>query len=64
MLFLLLGLYTVSGPVRWAAWQIQGKKGFQQGVTTLQTAAPAPQTISGEGQSLAQPDKPGENIEN
>ena len=64
MLFVLLTLYTASGPVRWTAWKIQGKKGFQEGVATLQTAAPAPETISGEEQSLAQPDKPGENIEN
>ena len=34
MLFLLLALYTVSGPVRWTAWKIQGKKGFQEDVPT------------------------------
>ena len=30
MLFFLLTLYTVSGPVRWAAWKIQGKKAFRK----------------------------------
>jgi len=63
MLFLLLTIYAVSGPVRWVAWKIQGKKGFQEGLTTRQTAAPAPESISGEQQSLEQPGKPGENIE-
>ncbi|MGA2025473.1 MAG: CDP-diacylglycerol--serine O-phosphatidyltransferase [Syntrophobacteraceae bacterium] len=63
MLFSILTIYAVSGPVRWAAWKIQGKKGFQEGMETRQTAAPAPESISGEQQSLAQPDKPGENIE-
>ncbi len=47
MLFFLLAIYTVSGPVRWTAWKIQGKKGFQEGLTTRQTAAPAPGSISG-----------------
>ena len=64
MLFFLLSIYTVSGPVRWAAWKIQGKKGFQEGVTDQQTTTPAPENVSGAQQSLAQPDKPGENIEN
>ena len=64
MLFLLLTLYTASGPVRWAAWQLQGKKGFQEGVTTQQKTAPALENISGEEQSLAQPGNPGENIQN
>ncbi|MFZ0928532.1 MAG: CDP-diacylglycerol--serine O-phosphatidyltransferase [Syntrophobacteraceae bacterium] len=64
MLFLLLTLYTASGPVRWAAWQLQGKKGFQEGVTTQQKTAPAPENISGEEQSLAQPGNPGKNIQN
>ncbi|MGA2940108.1 MAG: CDP-diacylglycerol--serine O-phosphatidyltransferase [Syntrophobacteraceae bacterium] len=63
MLFFLLTLYTASGPVRWTAWKIQGKKGLQEGVATRQTAAPAPETVFGEQQSLAQPGKPGENIE-
>jgi len=36
MLFLLLTIYAVSGPVRWVAWKIQGKKGFQEGLTTRQ----------------------------
>jgi CDP-diacylglycerol--serine O-phosphatidyltransferase len=63
MLFCLLAIYTVSGPVRWIAWKIQGKKGFQEGLTTRQTAAPAPGSISGEQQSLEQPGNPGENIE-
>ncbi len=63
MLFSLLTIYAVSGPVRWAAWKIQGKKGFQEGPTARQTAAPAPGGVSGEQQSLAQPGKPGENIE-
>lgn len=30
MLFFLLALYTVSGPIRWTAWKIKGKKGFQE----------------------------------
>jgi hypothetical protein len=63
MLFFLLTLYTVSGPVRWTAWKIQGKKGFQEAPATRQTAASAPESISGEEQALAQPGNPGENIE-
>src|SRR5208337_3121303 len=63
MLFCLLAIYTVSGPVRWTAWKIQGKKGVQEALATRQTAAPAPKTVFGEQQSLAQSDKPGENIE-
>ena len=63
MLFSLLTVYVFSGPVRWTAWMIQGKKGFQEGLTNRQTATPAQGGVSGEQQSLAQPDKPGENIE-
>jgi CDP-diacylglycerol--serine O-phosphatidyltransferase len=63
MLFSLLTIYTASGPVRWAAWRIQGKKGLQEDLTIRQTAAPAPASMSGEQQSLPQPGEPGENIE-
>ncbi len=64
MLFLLLSIYTASGPVRWAAWQLQGKRGFQEGVTTQQKTTPAVENISGAEQSLARPGNPGENIQN
>jgi len=64
MLFLLLSIYTASGPVRWAAWQFQGKRGFQEGVTTQQKTTPAVENISGAEQSLARPGNPGENIQN
>jgi CDP-diacylglycerol--serine O-phosphatidyltransferase len=37
MLFSLLTLYTVSGPVRWIFWKIKGKKGFPESIPTQQT---------------------------
>jgi CDP-diacylglycerol--serine O-phosphatidyltransferase len=64
MLFSLLAIYTASGPVRWTAWKIQGKKGFQEGVITPQAAAPAQEDITRERQPLAELDKPGEKIQN
>ncbi len=61
ILFLFLGLYTVSGPLRWTAWKIKGKKGFQESLTTPQAAAPAQENGAGEQQPFAKLVKPGEN---
>ena len=64
MLFFLLAIYTVSGPVRWIAWKIQGKKGFQEGA-----ARPASTRSADAGEnlrrksSLPRLEKPGENIQ-
>jgi len=61
MLFLMVGIYTVSGPVRWAAWKIQGKKGFAEGVPAAQVpATPMPESPPAE-ERPALPEKPGEN---
>jgi CDP-diacylglycerol--serine O-phosphatidyltransferase len=58
MLFSILGLYTISGPVRWTAWKIMGKKGFQEGVPAQHPpAALTPENIAAER-------KPGENTQN
>ena len=63
MLFLLLATYTASGPVRWTAWRIKGKKGFQEGVAVQQEpSAPTPEKFSAEEQP-ALLEKPGENIQ-
>jgi CDP-diacylglycerol--serine O-phosphatidyltransferase len=57
MLFSILGLYTVSGPIRWTVWKIMGKKGFQEGVPAQQTpAALTPDNNAAER-------KPGENTQ-
>lgn len=64
MLFVLLGLYTVSGPVRWTAWKIQGKKGFQVGVTAPQAPALVQENVTEEHKPFAEIVKPGENIRN
>lgn len=61
MLFLLLALYTVSGPVRWVAWKVQGKKGFQEGAA-VQPAPANPMPDKGPAlQQPALPEEPGEN---
>jgi len=39
MLFFLGAIYTASGPIRWVVWKVQGKKGFQEGVTPAQLSA-------------------------
>jgi CDP-diacylglycerol--serine O-phosphatidyltransferase len=63
MLFLLLLIYTASGPVRWVAWKIKGKKGFQDGPAVQQgPLAPTPETFPAEEQP-ALLEKPGENIQ-
>jgi CDP-diacylglycerol--serine O-phosphatidyltransferase len=63
MLFLLLLIYTVSGPVRWTAWKIKGKKGFQEGLAVQQgPLAPTPEKFPSEEQT-ALLEKPGENIQ-
>ncbi|MGO9314963.1 MAG: CDP-diacylglycerol--serine O-phosphatidyltransferase [Syntrophobacteraceae bacterium] len=63
MLFLLLAIYTASGPVRWTAWKIMGKKGFQEGVPVQQEpSAPTPEKSAAEEQP-ALLEKPGENIQ-
>ena len=64
MLFFLLGIYSASGPVRWVAWKIQGKKGFQESLPVQQPpATPAPENIAAEEQPASEPGKPGENIQ-
>ena len=40
ILFFLLALYTISGPVRWVIWRAQGKKGFEEGVPPSATTPP------------------------
>jgi hypothetical protein len=64
MLFFLLTLYTVSGPVRWTAWKIQGKKGFQEGIPARQTqATPMPSNIAAEQDPAVEATKPEENTQ-
>ena len=64
MLFLLLAFYTVSGPVRWIAWKIKGKKGFQEGVPVQQSpSTPAPEKLPAPEEQPALPKKPGENTQ-
>ncbi|MGA2404823.1 MAG: hypothetical protein ABSG91_24490, partial [Syntrophobacteraceae bacterium] len=64
MLFSLLGIYTASGPVRWAAWKIQGKKGFQEGLPVQPApATPTPEIIAAEEQPASELGKPDENIQ-
>jgi CDP-diacylglycerol---serine O-phosphatidyltransferase len=63
MLFVLLAIYTASGPVRWTVWKIMGKKGFQEGAAVQQEpSAPTPEKFSAEEQP-ALLEKPGENIQ-
>ena len=63
MLFILLAIYTASGPVRWTAWKIMGKKGFQEGAAVQQgLSAPTPEISPAEEQP-ASIEKPGENIQ-
>ncbi len=63
MLFLFLAVYTASGPVRWTAWKIKGKKGFQEGATVQQEpSAPTPERFP-EEEKPALLEKPGENIQ-
>jgi len=64
MLFLLLGIYTVSGPVRWVAWKIQGKKGFQVAAATPPAPAPVQNDITEEHKPFVEVVTPGENIRN
>jgi len=64
MLFLTLAAYTASGPVRWTAWKVQGKKGFQEagGLVQQAPASPTPETVPTEEQP-ALLEKPGEKLE-
>jgi CDP-diacylglycerol--serine O-phosphatidyltransferase len=62
ILFFLLALYTVSGPVRWVIWRAQGKKGFQEGVTPAPHQLPATTppgedapALPGQGSDLPRP---------
>jgi len=65
MLFFLLALYTVSGPVRWIVWKLKGKKGFQEGIPSPQKpAAPTPEDIAAEGKPVSEIKMPGENTQN
>jgi CDP-diacylglycerol--serine O-phosphatidyltransferase len=60
MLFLILALYSASGPVRWAAWKVKGKKGFQEGVPAQQMSiVPMPERSPAQEQP-ALSEKPGE----
>jgi len=64
MLFSLLALYTVSGPIRWAAWKIKGKKGFQESAPAQQTAAAlTPENVAGELDCAAEIKEPGEKTQ-
>jgi CDP-diacylglycerol--serine O-phosphatidyltransferase len=45
VLFVMLAVYTASGPVRWLVWRIMGKKGPQE---TAPAAAALPETQLGE----------------
>ena len=64
MLFILLAIYTASGPVRWTAWKIKGKKGFQEGaaVTARTLSANAGEYLRRKSNPLRL-EKPGENIQ-
>jgi CDP-diacylglycerol--serine O-phosphatidyltransferase len=63
MLFSLLALYTVSGPVRWIAWKVLGKKGFQEGASVQQPPiSPTPERVQEEEQPVLL-EKPGQNLE-
>ena len=64
VLFVLLALYTVSGPVRWVAWKIQGKKGFQEGVSAPQEPAPVQESAPEEQKPFVELVKPGEKVQN
>jgi CDP-diacylglycerol--serine O-phosphatidyltransferase len=65
MLFVILALYTVSGPIRWTAWKIKGRKGFQESVPAPQTpAALTPETIAAEQKPVPEIKIPGENTQN
>jgi CDP-diacylglycerol--serine O-phosphatidyltransferase len=63
MLFSILVAYTASGPIRWIAWKIQGKKGFQEDGAVAQQApaAPTPETVPAE--EPVRIEKPGEKLE-
>jgi CDP-diacylglycerol--serine O-phosphatidyltransferase len=64
MLFSILALYTVSGPVRWTAWKIKGKKGFQEGIPAQQTSsALTPEIIAAERKPVPEVKIPGENTQ-
>jgi len=64
MLFLILAAYSVSGPVRWIAWKVQGKKGFQEGGALAQQApaTQTPETVPAEDQPELL-EKPGQELE-
>jgi CDP-diacylglycerol--serine O-phosphatidyltransferase len=61
MLFSLLALYTVSGPVRWIAWKIKGKKGFQETIP-VQPTLPS-ETAATERKSLSDINMLGEDTQ-
>ncbi|MHC1725383.1 MAG: CDP-diacylglycerol--serine O-phosphatidyltransferase [Syntrophobacteraceae bacterium] len=62
MLFLCGAIYTVSGPVRWVAWRIQGKKGFQEGIPAVPPAPTSEEAAP--GQTLSpQSDQPVQKAE-
>ncbi len=65
MLFLFGAVYTVSGPVRWVAWRIQGKKGFQEGMPAPSAASPAPvsEEAGAEQAPSPEPDQPVQKAE-
>jgi CDP-diacylglycerol--serine O-phosphatidyltransferase len=64
MLFLMLALYTASGPVRYITWKLQGKKGFQEGSAAVQQApaTPEPEKVPEEEQPVLI-EKPGGKLE-
>ncbi len=63
MLFVLLVLYTSSGPVRWIIWRILGKKGFLESASGLRPpVTPTPETALEEEQPVML-EKSGQNIE-
>jgi CDP-diacylglycerol--serine O-phosphatidyltransferase len=60
MLFITLALYTVSGPVRWAAWKLKGQ-GNRGGPPEPLADQPPPDNSTEERRPFAELVKPGKN---
>ena len=65
MLFSSLMIYTASGPVRWAAWMVRGKKGIQEGgpaAVQQASSSQAAEKVQAEEQAVVL-EKPGGKLE-
>jgi CDP-diacylglycerol---serine O-phosphatidyltransferase len=60
ILFAMLAVYTVSGPVRWVIWRVSGKRGFQESVPTgsLPSATPPGENVRAEDRPASEPGNP------